>query len=166
MTFLCNFFVAPIFFCSFFQFGRSLKNKIKNFEAFLFVVDATERDQELAVAQGLKPGNKVNLKILGMICDGFYCPTWCCIVDYIRLLNSLSLKVYSILFYFIMSAPYCKGKQVTPALYKTNWYRGILVKSSSLFVNISHQWIDDLYVAFFVSSSQKVGFLFHLSQLV
>ena len=57
------------------------------------MVDATERDQELAVAQGLEPGNKVNLTILDMICDGYYCHTWCCIRDYIRLLNSLSLRV-------------------------------------------------------------------------
>ena len=57
------------------------------------MVDATERDQELAVAQGLEPGNKVNLNILDMICDGYYCPTWCCIADYIKLLNSLSFRV-------------------------------------------------------------------------
>ncbi|KAI3793543.1 hypothetical protein L1987_36162 [Smallanthus sonchifolius] len=44
-------------------------------------------------------------KLLDKICDGFYLPAWCSTADYIKLLESLSLKVTYFMFDSILSAP-------------------------------------------------------------
>lgn len=69
--------------------------------ATIIIVTWCHRDLSPTEAS-LRPEEK---RLLDKICDAYYLPAWCSTSDYVKLLESLSLKVNSIMFNSIMSAP-------------------------------------------------------------